>query len=189
MKTSELLRREHSGLFLSTGLFEPVFEIDVSATTVPVDLVDTVPINLVEFYQSCTKVHSSDDFPQHFDLGNKPVASQNHECLYVAYGLEKGCHHDVVRKEIAGEVPCSTLEAIARLTIAQPAGNNGFLVNNGYENIFHVKGRMGENRLVSVSWFHWASRWCFSEQAVNYDYFWEPGTRFIFPKYVTTTVL
>ena len=102
-----------------------------------------------EFYQTGPGLYVYDSFADHLDLHAKQAVDSAPERPYVASLLKANAYDRDIRKELP-ETHLSTLEDIAGLIEAQPNGKSGFLLNNGYANIFYVEGKNGEVFAVIV---------------------------------------
>lgn len=77
---------------------------------------------------------------------------------YIAFRLKVDAYDKDVRRELP-EMYLSAFEEIVALIIAQPGDKPGFLLSNGYANIFYVEGK---NREVFAGFTYWLSekhRW------------------------------
>ena len=153
-----------------TRLLKPV-----SKSTVPAR---TKPFNAAEFYQIGTGLYVYDTFADRLDLSARQTVDSAPERPYVASLLKANAYDRDIRKELP-DTHLSTLEDIAGLIEAQPNGKSGFLLNNGYANIFYVEGKNGEVFAVGVDWisgnrkwrvFDWEldgiGRWCADRQVL-----------------------
>lgn len=126
-----------------TRLLKPV-----SKSTVPAR---TKPFSVAEFYQTGTGLYVYDMFADCLDLKARQMVDSAPERPYVVSLLKVSAYDTDIRKELP-KAHLSTLEDIAGLIEAQPNGKSGFLLNNGYANIFYVEGKNGEVFAVDVSW-------------------------------------
>ncbi len=126
-----------------TRLLKPVAQATVPART--------KPFNAVEFYQTGTGLYVYDTFADRLDVNARQTVDSAPERPYVASLLKANAYDKDIRKELP-ENHLSTLEDIAGLIEAQSGGKSGFLLNNGYANIFYVEGKNGEVFAVSVRW-------------------------------------
>jgi len=120
----------------------------VGKSTVPAR---TKPFNAAEFYQTGTGLYVYDTFADRLDLNTRKTVDSAPERPYVASLLKANAYDNDIRKELP-ETHLSTLEDIAGLIEAQPGGKSGFLLSNGYANVFYVEGKNGEVFAVSVTW-------------------------------------
>jgi len=121
-------------------LVETKFLKPVAKATVPAR---TKPFNVAEFYQKSntrTGLDVRDMFLDRFVC--RTVASAP-ERSYVALALKENVDDEDIHKELS-EMPLSRLEDIAALIVAQPVTLSGFLLNDGYANIFLVEGKPSE---------------------------------------------
>lgn len=130
-------------MLVETKLLKPVAKASVPART--------NPFNAVAFYQTGTGLYVYDTFADRLDLNARQTADSAPERPYVASLLKANVYDKDIRKELP-ETHLSTLEDIAGLIEAQPNGKSGFLLNNGYANIFYVAGKNGEVFAVFVYW-------------------------------------
>jgi hypothetical protein len=141
-----------------TRLLKPVRKSTVPART--------KPFVASEFYQTGTGLYVYDTFADR--LGARQTVDSAPERPYVASLLKANAYDKDIRKELS-ETHLSTLEDIAGLIEAQPNGKSGFLLNNGYANIFYVEGKNGEVFAVLVRWNSDNRYWYVSD--------WELGER------------
>ena len=127
-----------------TRLLKPVAQATVPART-------TTPFNAAAFYQTGTGLYVYDTFADHLDLSARQTVDSAPERPYVASLLKANAYDKDIRKELP-ESHLSTLEDIAGLIEAERSGKSGFLLNNGYVNIFYVEDKNGEVFAVSVHW-------------------------------------
>lgn len=111
----------------------------------------TKPFVASEFYQTGTGLYVYDTFADRLDLSARQTVDSAPERPYVASLLKANAYDRDIRKELP-EIHLSPLEDIAGLIEAQPNGKSGFLLNNGYANIFYVEGKNGEVFAVLVFW-------------------------------------
>ena len=133
-----------------TRLLKPIGKSTVPART--------KPFNAAEFYQTGTGLYVYDTFADRLDLSARQTVDSAPERPYVASLLKANAYDKDIRKELP-ETHLSTLEDIAGLIEAQPNGKSGFLLNNGYANIFYVEGKNGEVFAVGVDWFSVSREW------------------------------
>lgn len=133
-----------------TRLLKPV-----AAATVPAW---TKPFSASEFYQTGPGLYIWDSFRDRLDVETRTVLECAPARPYVASTLKADAYDKDIRKELPDE-HLSTLEDIAGFIEAQPEGKQGFLLNNGYANIFYVEGKNGEVFAVSVYWLSDNRRW------------------------------
>ncbi len=134
-----------------TRLLKPVAQATVPART-------TTPFNAAAFYQTGTGLYVYDTFADHLDLSARQTVDSAPERPYVASLLKANAYDKDIRKELP-ESHLSTLEDIAGLIEAQRSGKSGFLLNNGYVNIFYVEDKNGEVFAVGVGWYSGRRRW------------------------------
>ncbi len=126
-----------------TRLLKPVGKSTVPART--------KPFNAAAFYQTGTGLYIHDTFADRLDIHARQTVDSTPACPYVASLLKANAYDRDIREELP-ENHLSTLEDIAALIEAQPGGQSGLLLNNGYANIFYVEGKNGEIFTVSVGW-------------------------------------
>ena len=137
-------------IVVETKLLKPVAQATVPART--------KPFVASEFYQTGTGLYVYDTFADRLGLNTRQVVDSAPERPYVASLLQANAYDTDIRKELP-ETHLSTLEDIAGLIEAQPNGKSGFLLNNGYANIFYVEGKNGEVFAVGVRWDSGRRRW------------------------------
>lgn len=133
-----------------TTLLKPVAQATVPART--------KPFNAAEFYQNGPGLYVYGTFADRLDVNARQTVDSAPERPYVASLLKANAYDKDIRKELP-EDHLSTLEDIAGLIEAQPGGKSGFLLNNGYANIFYVEGKNGEVFAVVVYWFSDFREW------------------------------
>lgn len=81
--------------------------------------------------------------------------------------------------EIRAELPENLLELwqIAKLIEAQPNGEKGLLLTNGYANLFYVKGKGRQAFVVGVGWDADYGRWVVSAWGLGGHGVWHAGGR------------
>ena len=126
-----------------TRLLRPIAVVNAPARTKPFDT--------SEFYQNRPGLYVWDSFRERLDIENCELVPSAPERPYVASLLKKDAYDRDIRRELP-ESHLSTLEDIAGFIEAQPEGKQGFLLNNGYANIFYVAGKNGEIFAVDVGW-------------------------------------
>ena len=100
-------------------------------------------------------------------------------CNEAVLVMLRGAESDI-RKELP-ETHLSTLEDIAGLIEAQPDGSPGFLLNNGYANIFYVEGKNGEVFAVAVRWRSVRRRWYVDDWELDEHGYWCAGYQVLCP--------
>lgn len=143
----------HYPVLVETNLLKPVAKATVPART--------KPFNAVAFYQTSVGLYVYDTFADRLDLSAKQTVDSAPERPYVASLLKANAYDKDIRKELP-ETHLSTLEDIAGLIVAQPGGKSGFLLNNGWANIFYVEGKNSEVFAVYVHWFSDYREWLVS---------------------------
>ena len=155
-----------------TRLLKPV-----SKSTVPAR---TEPFNAAAFYQTSTGLYVYDTFADRLDLSARKTVDSAPERPYVASLLKANAYDTDIRKELP-DTHLSTLEDIAALIEAQRSGKSGFLLSNGYANIFYVEGKNGEVFAVRVHWGSGSRRWFVVDwELVEYGS-WFAGGRVLCP--------
>ncbi|QQS15763.1 MAG: hypothetical protein IPK84_00125 [Candidatus Moraniibacteriota bacterium] len=134
--------RSHYPVLAETRLLKPV-----GKSTVPVR---TNPFNAEKFYQTGTGLYVYGMFPGRLNLSFRQTVDSAPERPYVALLLKENAYDRNIRKKLP-DMHLSTLEDIAGLIEAQPGGKPGFLLNNGYANIFYVEEN-SEVFVVDVGW-------------------------------------
>lgn len=140
-------------LLTETRLLKPVAQATVPARTKPFDA--------VEFYRTRAGLYVYNvynTFTDRLDLRTRPMVDSAPERSYVASFLKVKAYNEDIRKELP-ETHLSTLEDIAGLIEAQPDGQSGFLLNNGYANLFYVLSKNGEVFAVDVRWVSNVRTW------------------------------
>lgn len=128
-------------LVVETRLLKPVAQATVPARTKPVDA--------AEFFQTREGLHVYDSFRNRFDF-EAPIQAVSDQ-PYVASLLKSDAKDWDIRKELP-ETHLSTLEDIAGFIEVQPNGKEGFLLTNGYVNLFYVMGKEGVVIVVDIYW-------------------------------------
>jgi hypothetical protein len=156
-----------------TRLLKPVRKSTVPART--------KPFNAAAFYQTGPGLYVYDTFADRLDLNARQTVDSAPERPYVASLLIKENAYDKdIRKELP-ETHLSTLEDIAGLIEAQPNGKSGFLLSNGWANIFYVEGKNGEVFAVFVLWSSDNRRWCVGGWKLDGDGYWRSGCQVLCP--------
>lgn len=131
-----------------------------------------------EFFQSRPGLYVWDSFRERFDLealsqsvGGRP---------YVASLLKSNAYDRDIRRELP-ENNLSALEDIAGFIEAQPNGKEGFLLTNGYANIFYVEGRNGEVFAVGVLWVSDGRGWFVYDWLLDEFGLWDAGRQVLCP--------
>ncbi|MFZ2299678.1 MAG: hypothetical protein WAW00_00915 [Candidatus Moraniibacteriota bacterium] len=155
-----------------TRLLKPVGKSTVPART--------KPFNAVAFYQIGTGLYVYETFAERLDLSARQIVDSAPARPYVASLLKANAYDKDICKELP-ESHLSTLEDIASLIEAQPKGKSGFLLNNGYANIFYVEGKNGEVFAVRVSWDSDYREWLVSGWRLDGTGFWGAGYRVLCP--------
>ncbi len=137
-------------ILTETRLLKPVATVTVPART--------KPFVASEFFRTGDGLYVYDSFANRFDLKVRQAVDSAPERHYVASLLKANVYDKDIRKELPG-THLSTLEDIAGLIEAQPGGKSGFLLSNGYANIFYVEGKNGEVFVVGVYWYSGNRDW------------------------------
>jgi hypothetical protein len=137
------------------------------------------PFDASEFFRNRPGLYVWDSFLERFDLGVRSVESAP-ERLYVASLLKEDAYDRDIRRELP-ENHLSTLEDVAGFIKAQPDGKEGFLLNNGYANIFYVEGKNGEVFVVSVSWSSGSREWDVLDWSLGGDGDWSSDNYVVCP--------
>ena len=154
-----------------TTLLKPVAQATVPART--------KPVSVAEFYQTGSGLYVYDTFAERLDVNARQVVDSAPERSYVASLLKANAYDKDIRKELEDHL--STLEDIAGLIEAQPGGKSGFLLNNGYANIFYVEGKNGEVFAVRVRWLSGDRRWRVRGWRLGEGGGWRAGNRVLCP--------
>ena len=155
-----------------TRLLKPVAKATVPART--------KPFNAAEFYQTGLYVYVYDTFADRLDLSARQTVDSAPERPYVASLLKANAYDKDIRKELP-ENHLSTLEDIAGLIEAQRSGKSGFLLNNGYANIFYVEGKNGEVFAVGVGWVSVSRQWLVGGWRLGEDGEWDADSQVLCP--------
>lgn len=150
--TINALKQLSSGyrVLAETKLLKPV-----AKATIPARM---KPFNTAAFYRTGAGLYVYDTFEDVLGLDVRQIVDSSPERSYVASLLKVTAYDTDIRKELP-ETHLSTLEDIAGLIEAQPNGKSGFLLNNGYANIFYVKGKNDKVLVVDARWFSVERRW------------------------------
>lgn len=154
-------------------LAETRFLKPVGKSTVPAR---TKPFNAAGFYQTGASLFVSDTFADRFELSNREIVDSAPERPYVALLLKENAYDRDIRKELP-DTHLATLEDIAGLIETQL----GFLLNNGYANIFYVEGKSGEVFAVVVSWHSDGRRWSVYDWQLDSLSYWNDGIYVLCP--------
>lgn len=155
-----------------TTLLKPVAQATVPART--------KPFNAAVFYQTGTGLYVYDTFADRLDLSARQMVDSAPERPYVASLLKANAYDKDIRKELP-ENHLSTLEDIADLIEAQPNGKSGFLLNNGYANIFYVEGKNGEVFAVFVLWSSVNREWLVDDWRLGVGGGWDADNQVLCP--------
>lgn len=155
-----------------TRLLKPVGKSTVPART--------KPFSAAEFYQTGPGLYTWDSFRDRLDVEAKTVLECAPARPYVASLLKKDAYDRDIRKELP-KTHLSTFEDIAGFIEAQPEGKQGFLLNNGYANIFYVEGRNGEVLAVDVRWRSGNRQWSVYDWRLDEYGKWYAGYRVLCP--------
>ncbi|MEI9966688.1 MAG: hypothetical protein WDN67_03585 [Candidatus Moraniibacteriota bacterium] len=159
-------------LLQETVLFKPVGQATVPART--------KPFNAAEFYRTGPGLYVYDTFANRLDVNARQTVASASERPYAASLLKANAYDKDIRKELP-ETHLSTLEDIAGLIEAQPGGKSGFLLNNGYANIFYVEGKNGEVFAVFVYWLSDDRGWLVDAWQLDEDGDWNGGGQVLCP--------
>ncbi|MDP2837877.1 MAG: hypothetical protein Q8O53_01190 [Candidatus Moranbacteria bacterium] len=159
-------------MLAETRLLKPV-----SSATVPAR---TKPFVASEFYQTGTGLYVYDTFADRLDLSAKQTVDSAPERPYVASLLKANAYDKDIRKELP-DTHLSTLEDIAGLIETQPNGKSGFLLNNGWANIFYVEGKNGDVFAVDVDWRSGNREWYVRDWKLDEVGHWSAGYRVLCP--------
>lgn len=157
-----------------TRLLKPVAQATIPARTksfVASEFYQTRPGLYVDVY---------DTFVDHLDLSARKTVDSAPERPYVASLLKAKVHNKDIRKELP-DTHLSTLEDIAGLIEAQLGGKSGFLLSNGYANIFYVEGKNSEVSIVGVYWYSGFREWRVSEWGLDEDSYLGAGRQVLCP--------
>ncbi|MBP9698209.1 MAG: hypothetical protein KBD65_03395 [Candidatus Moranbacteria bacterium] len=159
-------------VLVETVLLKPVAQAAVPART--------KPFVASEFYRNRPGLYVYDAFVDCLDLKARRAVDSAPERPYVASRLKANAYDKDIRKELP-ETHLSTLEDIAGLIETQRSGKSGFLLNNGYANIFYALGKNGEVFAVDVRWHSDDRRWFVSGWELGGIGFWFAGYQVLFP--------
>ncbi len=163
-------------VLVETSLLKPVAQATIPART--------KPWSAVEFYQTGPGLYVYGTFADRLDVNARKsieLDSATSEARpYVALLLKANAYDKDIRKELP-ETHLSTLEDIAGLIEARPDGSPGFLLNNGYANIFYVEGKNGEVFAVGVRWGSGSRGWGVYGWEVGEDGNWNAGHQVLCP--------
>lgn len=155
-----------------TTLLKPVAQATVPART--------KPFNAAEFYQTGPGLYVYGTFGDRPDVNARQTVDSAPERPYVASLLKANAYDKDIRKELP-EDHLSTLEDIAGLIEAQPGGKSGFLLNNGYANIFYIEGKNGEVFAVNVFWGSVDRGWFVDGWELGEDGGWDADNQVLCP--------
>ena len=159
-------------IVVETKLLKPVAQATVPART--------KPFVASEFYQTGTGLYVYDTFANRLDLSARQTVDSAPERPYVVLLLKGNAYNKNIRKELP-ETHLSTPEDIAGLIEAQPVGKSGFLLNNGYANIFYVEGKNGEVFAVDVYWRAGRRKWDVRDWKLDENGKWNAGYQVLCP--------
>lgn len=159
-------------MLAETRLLKPVGKSTVPART--------KPFNAAEFYQTGPGLYVYDTFADRLDVNARQAVDSAPERPYVASLLKANAYDKDIRKELP-EIHLSTLEDIAGLIEAQPNGKSGFLLSNGYANIFYVEGKNGEVFAVDAPWLSGGRKWRVSDWSLDERGRWRAGFQVFCP--------
>ena len=140
----------------------------------------TKPFNVAAFYQTGPGLYVFYSFTNRFDLNARPTVDSAPEHSYVASLLKADAYDRDIRKELP-ENHLSSLEDIAGLIVAQPGGQSGFLLTNGYANIFYALGKKGEVFAVVVNWDFDDHEWNVNVWKLDELGYWFAGRQVLCP--------
>lgn len=132
-------------MLTETRLLRPIATVIVPARN--------KPFNAAELYQDGAGRYIYETFAKSLDLEAKQTMVSAPERPYVALLLKANASDTDIQKELPEE-HLSILEDIAWLIEAQSDGQSGFLLSNGYVNIFYALGKIA----VGVRWH--SGLWC-----------------------------
>jgi hypothetical protein len=163
-------------VFAETTLLQPVAQATIPART--------KSWSAAEFYQTGPGLYVYGTFADRLDVSARQsieLDSATSEARpYVALLLKANAYDKDIRKELP-ETHLSTLEDIAGLIEAQPDGSPGFLLNNGYANIFYVEGKNGEVFAVRVHWYSDYREWIVHDWKLDEFGDWGAGRQVLCP--------
>lgn len=155
-----------------TRLLKPVAQATVPART--------KPVSVAEFYQTRPGLYVYDTFAGRLDLGARQAVDSAPVRPYVASLLKANAYDTDIRKELP-DTHLSTLEDIAGLIEAQPNGQSGLLLNNGWANIFYVEGKNGEVFAVFVDWYSDRHEWLVVDYELDEFVKWDAASQVLCP--------
>ncbi len=173
--TFDIIRKFSSQfpMLTETQLLKPVAHATVPART--------KPFNAAEFYQvSGIDLYVHDTFADRLDLSARKTADSASERPFVALLLKTKSYDKDILKELPKD-HLSTLDDIAGFVEAQYNRESGFLLNNGYLNLFYVEGKNNEVVVCPYWDFKYRRRWCVREFLPDTVPGWNAGYRVFCP--------
>lgn len=167
--------------FTETKLLKPVAKAIVPARTEPFDE--------PAFYRTDIGRDIRRMFSDYIEFGSKEMAGPAPERSYVALLIKRDTYCRCIYDELP--VVCfSTIEDIVALTAMQPNGESGFLLNNGWGNIFfledkNVKNKDGAFFYIVVYWFSGIRGWSIGDPESVRFHGLAAGVQFVCPGNVT----
>ncbi len=137
----------------------------------------TEPIDLNQFFRTRPGLYVWDSFRERFELGVAPSAPER---PYVASLLKSNAYDRNIRRELP-ENHLSTLEDIAGFIEAQPHGKEGFLLTNGYANMFYVLGKNDQVFNMDVIWHSDDHEWNVFDGTLDEDGGWRAKDQVLCP--------
>ncbi len=165
-------QEERYPVLKETKLLKPIAQVIVPARTKPFDA--------AAFYRTGPGLRVYDTFADHLDLSARKTVDSAPARPYVASLLKANAYDKDIRKELPKR-HLSTLEAIAGLIEAQPNDKSGFLLSNGYANIFYVESKNDEVFAVGVYWRSAYREWLVGGWRFGEWGFWCAGHQFLCP--------
>jgi hypothetical protein len=149
----------------------------------------TMPFDATTFYKTRAGLYIWDDFVSRIVSAAQPVESLNQASLY-SFDLAR----DATDKQIRAELPAEHVfedtglfcTNLAGMIERQPDSIAGDLINNGYSNIFYVRGKSGVVFAVRVYWFADDWRWFVCADALGGGR-WVAGYRVFSPAFAKAT--
>ena len=117
----------------------------------------TEPFNPHKFFKTSTDLWVSGDFVARILSVANCVESADGTSLS-SFGLVNPANDSEIRSELSKN-HLIELWQIAEIISLQPNGKEGNLLNNGYANIFYVRGKNGDVFAVSVGWSSDVRQW------------------------------
>ncbi len=158
--------------FTETALLRPVESTAIPARTKSFDP--------KRFYKNRKGLYVWSTFEECLDIRSREKVASAPERTYVSLELMQRAYDTAIRAGLPKH-HLSTLEDIAALVEAQRGGKKGFLLNDGWANIFYVEGKNGEVFAVDVCWGAGTREWCVLDWGLDVLGDWNAGRRVLCP--------